>query len=132
MGKVERVLFLHPPQTDYFLPPLGPACLIAYLKAHRPDLSYRFLDLNVDYVRWLLEPAQIAAALQHSGAAVSALWQKQALSSETLEAMQAPLTTLQGRVKYWQPRVRLSRICAMRRSSVIVRAMRSRNGLSGM
>lgn len=96
MGNMQRVLFIHPPQTDFFLPPLGPACLIAFLKQHRPDVSSGFLDLNVDYAHWLLEPAQIAAALQTCAADFDRLRQHASLDHQTLQELQAYIMTMQA------------------------------------
>jgi hypothetical protein len=95
MGNVERVLFIHPPQADVFLPPLGPACLMAFLKQHRPDVSYRFLDLNVDYTHWLLAPAQISTALHACTADFERLRHRPALDGPSRRTLQAYLTTMQ-------------------------------------
>lgn len=95
MGHLQRVLFLHPPQTDYFLPPLGPACLIAFLKAHRPDLSYRFIDLNVDYVRWLISPEQIMAARHDCETAFERLRRHATIDPQGRRELQAQMTALQ-------------------------------------
>ena len=94
MRRFERVLFIHPPQTDYFLPPLGPACLIAYLKHHRPDVSYQFLDLNVDYVHWLVQAEQIQTACATGMVAFDQLRRRDRLGPDDLHEMQAYLTAL--------------------------------------
>ena len=94
MRTLERLLFLHPPQAEYFLPPLGPACLIAFLKHHRPDWSHRFIDLNVDYVHWLLQPHQITRACQTALSAFERLRQQPRLHANTLQEMQSYISTL--------------------------------------
>lgn len=38
------------------MPPLGPACLMAYLRQERTAIDCQFLDLNLDYYYWLTSP----------------------------------------------------------------------------
>ena len=94
MPTLERLLFLHPPQAEYSLPPLGPACLIAYLKRRRPDWSHRFIDLNVDYVHWLLQPDQIATAHQTALRVFDGRRKQPGLSAKSLQEMQSYISTL--------------------------------------
>ena len=94
MHRIDRILYLHPPQAEFHLPPLGPACLMAFLKTQRPDWSHRFIDLNVDYVHWLIEPQQITDAMRTASEAFDRLRRSETMAPDTLHTMQAYITAL--------------------------------------